>query len=283
MRKNYLQPVNLIAIAVLLCSFMFSCTSTKKIKYFQDIPDSGQNKEIAKATYSEPKIQVGDVLSIVIQTVDPTATVAVNAGNVGNSASAATAALSTSNMALPLGMPGTNAASSSLGYLVDANGEVNIPVVGVVKVAGLTTPEATTVVQKAADQYYKMPYVVVRFSNFKINIAGEVARPGTYIMPSEKITILDAISMAGDLTIFGKRENVLLIRENPDGTKTTYRFNLKKSDFMTSPYYYLKQNDYVYVEPNKSKIAATDAAQTRMYTIIGSLLTVLVVFLTRTR
>ena len=100
-------------------------------------------------------------------------------------------------------------------------------------------------------------------------------------MPNEKVSVLDAITMAGDLTIYGKRENVLLIRENLDGTRTPYRINLKRSDFMSSPYFYLKQNDYIYVEPGKGKAAATDMAQARNYTIAGSILSIIAIILTR--
>ena len=108
-------------------------------------------------------------------------------------------------------------------------------------------------------------------------------KPGVYVMPNEKVSILDAIATAGDLTIFGKRENVLLLRENPDGTKTPYRVNLKKSNIMSEPYYYLHQNDIIYVEPRKAKSDATDAAQQKYITIAGALLSIILVLAYRVK
>jgi len=249
-----------------------SCSSTKKIKYFQDIPDSGQLKTIAKGEYAEPKILVDDILTINIQTIDPQSSAPVTAGNITSSnATALGAAALFSNVG----------ASPSSGYLVDKEGTVNISIIGKVKLAGLTTFEATQVIQTAVNKYYKDATVNVRFANFKINVTGEVLRPGTYTMPNEKVTILDALALAGDLTIFGKRENVLLIRDNPDGTRTPYRINLKNSNIMSEPYFYLRQNDFIYVEARKAKSDATDAAQTKYISIAGTILSLIIVFATR--
>jgi len=271
--KKYLFNFIRLFIPLLLSLSIFSCSSTKKTKYFQDIPDSGRLKNIPTAEYIEPKIQVDDILTVYVQIVDPQATAIINSGNLGGN-NLQTASAAPTLVPVPV-------LSTPIGYLVDGDGNINIPTIGKVKVAGLSTKEASKVIFTAADQFYKNASVTVRFANFKVDIAGEVLKPGNYIMPNEKVTILDALTMAGDLTVFGKRDNVLLIRENADGTKTPYRINLKKTDFMTSPYYYLRQNDYIYVEPDKGKAAATDAAQTRTYTIIGSVLTVFIVLLTR--
>jgi len=278
MRKSCIKRFCLIIPVVLLSFLIVSCSSTKKTKYFQDIPDSGKLKTIEKAVYVQPKIQVDDILTVIIQTVDPQASALLNTGN--TSTGGTTANVNTPSTGSPVAAP---AIGAPLGYLVDKEGFISIPVLGKIKVEGLSTSEASKAIFNVADSLYKNSSVIVRFANFKVNVGGEVSRPGVYIMPNEKVTVMDALSMAGDLTIFGERENVLLIRENEDGTKTPYRINLKKTDFMTSPYYYLKQNDYIYVEPSKGKAAATDAAQARIYTIIGSLLTVLVVLLTRVK
>jgi polysaccharide export outer membrane protein len=258
----------------LLFPFLFtlSCSSTKKIKYFQDIADSGQLKTIAKAEYIEPKILVDDILTINIQTIDPQSSLPVAAGNItGSNVTPVGAAALFSNVG----------ASSPSGYLVDKEGTVNISIVGKVKLAGLTTFEATQAIQTAVNKYYKDATVNVRFANFKINVTGEVLRPGTYTMPNEKVTILDALAVAGDLTIFGKRENVLLIRDNPDGTRTPYRINLKSSNIMSAPCFYLRQNDFIYVEARKAKSDATDAAQTKYISIAGTILSLIIVFATR--
>jgi len=279
MTRYFLNYLLLLLSFVILIQIT-SCSSSKKIKYLQDIPDSGRLKTIPTAEYVAPKIQVDDILTVYVQIVDPQATAIINSGNIGGSTSSLGGGTSQMASAPPVSVP-TPVLSTPIGYLVDGDGNITIPTIGKVKVAGLSTKEAAKVVFNAADQFYKNASVTVRFANFKVNIAGEVLKPGTYIMQNEKVTIFDALTMAGDLTIFGKRDNVLLIRENADGTTTPYRINLKNSNFMNSPYYYLRQNDYIYVEPDKGKAAATDAAQARTYTIIGSILTVLIVFLTR--
>ncbi len=248
-----------------------SCSSSKKIKYFQDIPDSGTVKQIPAAIYNEPKIQVDDIITVVVETVDPNATATINLGNVP-----------TASSATQLGMANLNQQIST-GYLVNKNGEIDVPILGVIKIAGKTTFEATEIVRDIAAKYYKDPTVIVRFSNFKVSVIGEVLKPGQYILPNEKVSVLDAISMAGDLTVFGKRENVLLIRENLDGSKTAYRLNLKKSDIISSPYYYLHQNDVIYVEPRKAKSDATDAAQQKYVTIAGALLSIILVLAYRAK
>jgi polysaccharide export outer membrane protein len=274
MRKKHFLNVCFILLILFTSVGLFSCSSTKKVKYFQDIPDSGQLKAIAKAEYNPPTIQVDDILTVVVQTIDPSnaSTAIINLGNIPSS-STGSALIST---------PATASAQQvSSGYLVDRDGFINIPIFGKIKVLGYTTSVAADTIRNVALKYLKEPTVIVRFSNFKISVTGEVLKPGVYVMPNEKVSVLDAIALAGDLTIYGKRENVLLIRENLDGTRTPYRINLKKSDIMSSPYYYLKQNDVIYVEPGGGKAAATDASQARNYALIGSLISVIIIFLTR--
>jgi polysaccharide export outer membrane protein len=267
---------------IVLCLFFCSCATTKKTRYFQDIADTGRLKNIARAEYVEPRIQVDDILTVMIQTIDPQASALVNSGNIGvgqNNPATAAPIAPVSAMTAPVN---TNA-NAPLGYLVDKEGTITIPVLGKIKVEGMTTSRARDRIQSSADSFYKSSSVTVRFANFKVNIAGEVARPGTYTMPNEKVSILDAITMAGDLTVFGKRGNVLLLRENPDGTRTPYRFDLRTSNFLTSPYFYLRQNDYIYVEPDKSKAASLDQASARNYAILASVLTVIIVIATRVK
>jgi len=273
MRKSLTKRLFLFAPLLYLSLTIISCNTTKKIKYFQDIPDSGRLKTIIGANYLEPTIQVDDILTILVETVDPTATSMINSGNI-SAASSQLSSMGSGTGALPLG-------GTSGGYLVDKSGYVNIPVLGKIKLLGLTTSQARDMLDSIAFKYYKDAAIIVRFANFKVSVTGEVNRPGIYVMPNEKVSVLDALSMAGDLTIFGKRENVLLIRDNLDGTKTPYRINLKRSDFISSPYYYLRQNDVIYVEPNKAKAAVTDANQARTYTIAAAALSLLIIIATR--
>jgi polysaccharide export outer membrane protein len=267
MKKSIIRRFYLFAPLLYLSFTLVSCSSTQKIKYFQDIPDSGQLKTIATSNYVEPKIQVDDILTVLVETIDPESTAVINLGNVP--------APSTGN-SMANSLTGINQ-QASLGYLVNKEGYIEIPILGKIKLLGYTTSEATEIIRAEALKYYKDPTIIVRFANFKISITGEVLKPGVYVMPNEKVSILDAIATAGDLTIFGKRENVLLLRENPDGTKTPYRVNLKKSNIMSEPYYYLHQNDIIYVEPRKAKSDATDAAQQKYITIAGALLSIILV------
>lgn len=271
MRKNCLVNSYSILFILFICSILFSCSAPKNVKYFQDIPDSGALKTITKAEFIEPTIQVDDILTILVQTVDPQATVSINSGN-----------LPIQNSISPVGS-GSLGGQISSGYLVNKEGFVDVPILGHIKLVGLTTSQAKEVIAKEANKNYKDATVIVRFANFKFSVTGEVAKPGVYVSANERTSILDAISLAGDLTIFGKRENVLLIRENLDGTKTPVRLNLNKSEIMTSPYYYLRQNDLIYIEPNKSKVASTDASKARSYTIIAAALSVIIVLISRIR
>lgn len=244
----------IICIPVLLSS----CSTIKNVKYFKDIPDTTQFTRLADLKYTEPKIQADDILSINIQTVDPFATQSLIQGNVQNSAIGSTSAGSTGGQTIA-------------GYLVDNKGNIEMPVIGKVMLAGLTTEQARDVVREKASQYYKSPTVNLRFANFRITILGEVTKPGTYVVSNEKINILDALGLAGDLTVYGKRENVVLLRQQENGSREFIRLDLSKSDILNSPYYFLKQNDYIYIEPSKSKIASSDAIQNRNITILTTL------------
>jgi len=238
----------LLAVCGIL--FMSSCGSTKETVYFSNL-DTSKITQVPISKFQKPLIQTDDILNITVQTRDIEAPLALSE------------APGTANTTPSSGsVPGTGIN----GYLVNEEGNVEIPMLGVVKVAGLTTSEATQEIRARASKYYKEPTVQVRFANYKITILGEVAKPAAYTVPNEKVTVLDAISMAGDLTIYGKRQNVMLIRDNGD-KKDIIRLDLTSSDLISSPYFYLKQNDVLYVEPTKGKIAANTAATTRFVTI----------------
>jgi len=275
MRKKHLLNLCFILLIFFTSVGLISCSSTKKIKYFQDIPDSGTLKTIPTANYMSPKIQVDDILTIIIETIDPQSqsTAVINLGNVPS------ASVGTS---MNGGLANLNQQISS-GYLVNKEGFIELPILGKIKIVDYTTSEATEIIRTEVLKYYKNPTVIVRFANFKISVTGEVLKPGVYVMPNEKVNILDALAIAGDLTIFGKRENILLIRENADGTKIPYRINLKKSDIMSAPYYYLHQNDIIYVEPRKAKSDATDAAQQKYVGVAAAILSLIIILATRVK
>ena len=269
--KNKIKGNIFLALVIIGVTLLnLSCSSIKNVKYFTDIPDTARYTLLNKLNYVDPLIQPDDIMSINIQVTDPTATQVIATGNVSNSAVGSTTAGSTGSQTIN-------------GYLVDESGNVEIPVLGKVKLKGLTTEQAREVVRARASLYFKDPTINVRFANFRITVLGEVAKPATYVVPNEKITILDALGLAGDLTIYGRRDNVLLIRQYDDGRRETIRLDLTKSSVLNSPYYYLRQNDYIYVEPTKAKIVSSDAIQNRNISIItaigASLISVIAILL----
>lgn len=262
----------LLLLAGAMSLYFTSCSSPKNIAYFKDIPDSVRKTAIDQAAFITPPIQPDDILQVSIQTLDPSATALLNQQN--------TATWPIDGNPLGAGNSPSSPGSSISGYLVDKDGYVVLPLIGKVFVKGKTTDMVRDEVRTKAAEYYKDPVVNVRFVNFKITVLGEVTKPSSYVMPNEKVTLLDALGMAGDLTIYGRRENILLIRD-AGAKKEFIRFNINDSKMFTSPYFYLRQGDVIYVEPNKTKIASTDVAKTRNFTIAVSLLSLLVVLATR--
>lgn len=258
----------IVMTAMAACmGLMQSCTTYKNVNYFEDIPDSiydqARKGEITK--YTDPVIQPNDILQVTIMTLDPEANAVLLNSQAQSSGGAAS---------------GTAVVPAS-GFLVDKDGMIELAVVGKIHVAGLTTASARDTIHTLVAKYYKTPVVNVKFANFSVTVLGEVAHPGAYPVPGEKISILDVIGMAGDLTIYGKRENILLMRDSL-GQKQFIRFNLNSSrQLLSSPYYYLKQGDLVYVAPNKSKLVASDAIKTRNYAIAVSAISLLIILLSR--
>ncbi|CAH0198536.1 hypothetical protein SRABI27_04665 [Pedobacter sp. Bi27] len=250
-----------ITSLIFVIALSSSCVSNKKIAYFQDIQTVNQAKLENSIAFIEPIIQTDDILSINIFTLNP------QSGAIVNQAAANTVLGGGANTAL--------ASQQVNGFLVDRNGEVELSLIGKVKVSGLTTYNARELIREKAAVVYKEPNVQLRFANFKVSVLGEVNAPSAYTLPNEKVSVLDALSLAGDLTIYGKRENVLVIRET-NGKKEFGRLDLNSSDIFNSPYYYLKQNDVVYVEPNKRKVSASNSAQIQTIGVIASVISVIV-------
>ncbi|MNE62735.1 Polysaccharide biosynthesis/export protein [compost metagenome] len=168
-------------------------------------------------------------------------------------------------------------------YLVDANGMIDFPVLGSMKVGGLTRTEVLQMLKSKIAVYIKEPIINLRITNFKVSVQGEVGVPGTYNVTSERITLVEALSMARDLTIYGVRNNILVIRE-VDGVKSYNRVDITQSNFINSPFYYLAQNDVVYVEPNQNKIngAAVGPNTSVLISITSLLITLVTLIITST-
>jgi polysaccharide export outer membrane protein len=264
-RMIYVQITALLSVMLLLTA----CGSHKNIAYFKDIKDSVYNTPVASVptSFSDPRIQPNDILQVTIQTIDPQANNVLSGSNNAYAAPAAAGTQAPQQAQVP-------------GFLVDKNGMIQLPLVGSIKAGGLTTSEMRDLVTEKVARYYKDPVVNVRLANFTVTVLGEVTKPSAYLITNEKASILDALGMAGDITIYGKRENVMLIREEA-GEKKFVRFNLNSSDIIRSPYYYLRQGDVIYVEPGKAKAATTDMAKTRNYALLASGLSVLIVLLSR--
>ncbi|MEJ7560451.1 MAG: polysaccharide biosynthesis/export family protein [Pedobacter sp.] len=261
----------LIILYGLIC--LSSCGGIKNYKYFKDISDSSAVTDLTTAIYVEPRIQPDDIMYIAIQTIEPSAGSTINALNAQSGSSALLTGGGTSSSGPSQG--------TTYGFLVDKQGEVAVPILGSVKLSGLTTQEARIVLTEKASKYYKDATIIVRFANFKITVLGEVMRPGSYSVPNERVSLLDALGYAGDLTIFGKRDNILLLRRNANGKTQAARLDLTKSNIFQSPYFYLQQNDQIYIEPNKSKVTSSDGTLIRNISIGSAVLGFLVVIISR--
>ncbi|MCW3093157.1 MAG: periplasmic protein involved in polysaccharide export [Ferruginibacter sp.] len=225
------------ATIVIFVFNMQSCTSTKQVIYFNDLKDTIAGSLRNAPTSFENPIQKNDQLWITVGGSNPLDLIALNSGNGTGTGSGATSSLT---------------GGVSIGYLVEADGKIQIPYIGKVQAEGLTRLQLQNTLTKLFKDYTKNPVVNVRFLNYNFSVMGEVNNRGRFNMPNERTTILEAISMAGDLTDLGKRENVLVVRE-VNGERNFARVNLLSKDLFQSPYYYLKTNDIVYVEPVKAK------------------------------
>lgn len=226
-----------IIFLLLVTGAFFSCTSKKNIVYLQS--DGNQQTPDAITNY-EPMLQPDDALMIVISAENPEVAAPYNMKSVffqGNS---------------EIGIGQERIQS----YLIDKEGHVDFPMLGKIKLAGLTRTGAIQKIKILLTDHIKDPVVNLRILNFKVSVLGEVSRPGVQNIQSDRITLLEALSFAGDLTIYGKRNAILIIREK-EGVKTIETVDITKRDFINSPYYYLSQNDVVYVEPNKTKVNAS--------------------------
>ena len=233
------------------------------------VQDAGKAVDLSAAKQESqpaPVVKNGDQLMITVHTVSPEASASFN---------------------LPLqadptrssGQPNRMSSVSALQtYIVDANGEIVFPILGRVKLAGMSKPQVEAAIHdRIYPKYMKEdPMVTVRNLSFKVSVMGEVARPGVVSVSNERISIFEALTQAGDLTIYGKRDNVLLIREDAKGKRETYRLDLTDKGLIQSPYYFLQQNDVVYVQPNKQKARARyfGAGEQMTLSIIGSLVSV---------
>lgn len=253
-------------VTVVTLSFIgSSCMNPKKVVYFDNIQDTILKPPPADL---EPVIRSSDILSITVTSLNPKASELFNIPNVSAASSASNSSTTT---------------TAVNGYLVDLDGNIQFPIIGNIKAAGLTK-------KKLKDQLTKMmidkkllvdPIVDIRYLNFRVSVIGEVARPGVVTATSERITLLEALALAGDLTIYARRDNVMLIRDNENGQRIIKRIDLNSSSILTSEYFYLKSNDVIYAEPSKSKVTTSTSRANIWVPIVFSVLSFAIVVVDR--
>lgn len=248
----------------------FSCSAPSQVTYFQDLRPGESEQKVVAAT--EIKVRPGDKLSIIVNSRDPQLTQLFNLPSF------------TQQIGQAVVSKGAGSASGSSqgisGYTVDEEGMIDFPVLGKLEIAGKNREEVAAFIKEEllSKNLVKDPVVTVEYMNLCISVLGEVAQPGRYSIDRDKVTVLDAISMAGDLTIYGKREKVLVLREE-EGVQHVYGVNLCSAEHLyTSPVYYLRQNDVVYVEPNnvrarQSTINGNNVRSTSFWLSLASFLT----------
>ena len=257
--------------AALLLLGMSSCGSPEKVPYFvgaNEIPSDSLNMI---ATNSDPVLSVGDLLNIEVTGINMTAMAPFNKGKYVDTEGkiGSLPRTMTSNIGQYSGLE-----VSTEYYLVNADGTIDFPIVGKIPVAGHTKAQVAEEITDAIYPKYltEKPAVDIRLMNFRVTVAGAVKNPGIYQSKNERMTFLEAISMAGDLDIKGDREDILLFRTNPDGKREVHTLNSNDKNFLLSPYYVLQQNDYIYVAPNKSMRRTAwqlDPAVTATISVVG--------------
>jgi polysaccharide biosynthesis/export protein len=244
---------------ILVVLMVTSCSPSRKVAYFENVQDASFKSTLATV---EAPIQPNDILTITISSLNAEASAVFNP---------------TTNQVIRIG---TSSGSDVLGggYLVNPDGNVQLPILGNVKAAGLTKKQLKESITSILLNKKLLidPIVDIRYLNYEVTVIGEVNKPTVITVPSEKISLIKAIGLAGDLTIYGRRDNVLLIREEA-GQKITRHIDINSSEFLNSPYYYLQPNDVVYVEPNKTRVASSSRSQQIIPIILSSLSIIVVV------
>ena len=227
--------IQLTVFALLSFVLMTSCNTHKKMVYFQGV---SQDSIQSQSSYT-PVFKPDDFLSIVVTAEDPETAVPFNFP------------IQFTQVSGGGGAGYTQGRPSQVGYLVDDEGYIELPVIGKVQVGGKNRRTVKEELKQQYNKYLNGPVVNIQIQNFKVTVLGDVQNPGTFQIPNERITILEALGIAGDLEMTGERNNVLVIRDR-NGKKTEYRVDLTSKEVLSSPVYYLEQNDVVYVEPNSA-------------------------------
>jgi len=254
---RFFLPFTLLLFGILIFT---SCNNSKKITYFNDVKDT---TFYSSTTEKQTPFEPNDIISVTISSLNAEASVPFNMQNSNVSRSTTV----------------TGSSNESGGYLINSDGTIDLPILGSVKAAGFTKDQLKDNITNLilSKKLLINPIVDIRYLNYEVTVLGEVAKPTVITVPNEKISLLKAIGLAGDLTIYGKRKNVLLIRQQ-NGKKITRHIDLTSGDFFNSPYYYLEPNDVVYVAPNNQK-AAIATRNPNILPISLSLISVITLFI----
>ena len=250
-----MKKFTILLLIVVTAMVFSSCTMTKHVAYFQNM----EQVDI-ESTSMMPEIHIkpNDELTILVSSITPEAAEPFNMRLFSNQTNT-----STNTISNPL-----------YTYIVDKEGYINFPVIGELKVVGLSRTEAEALIQSKIQPYFskdEKPVVKVRYASFKVTVIGEVSGSRVLTVTNERLSIIEALAQAGDLSIYGKRPNVLLVREGPDGKKMSVRYNLNDANLFNSPYYYLEQNDIIYVEPQKARARSADVSSYTFWTPLASI------------
>ena len=247
----------LLPIILIMLSLFLSCGPSRNITYLSNLGNAAETTSRVEQQTSL-SIQPGDLLSILVTSLSVESNVLFNSSSV-------------------------NGVPEYAGYLVDENGFIDFPIIGPVKVAGHNKTEARELLITKLNEHVKKPIVNIRFLNFKVTVLGEVNNPSSFVIPSDRVNIFEALGLAGDMTVYGKRENVLLIREKGN-LRTTVRLNLNDKEILNSPYFYLQQNDIIYIEPDESRAAQANIRRSNFQfglSITTAIISILTLILTR--
>ena len=244
-------------ILILTLLTVSSCGNPKNVTYFPGVKDGSIQ---SNTPFPESVIQKNDILGIAVSSLNPEASAIFNPGSSSGSGGAAGAAV-----------------TPPVGFLVNSEGYIQFPIIGSIKAEGLTKNQLKDTIGKALVENKLLidPIVAIRFLNFRITVLGEVNHPSVVSVPNEKISLLEALGLAGDMTIYARRTNVMIIREVND-QKIIKRINMNSDEIFTSPYYYLRSNDIVYVEPNNAKVNSTSSGMQWVPIVLSGLSLVLI-------
>jgi polysaccharide biosynthesis/export protein len=255
--------INILCL-LLLTGCICSCGSTRQLQYMQGAFDTSK---LSKYNLPVPTVQKGDLLSIIVYSNNPAATAIYNQSMLGGTTG------SGSNSG------GATTSPSSPGYLVDEEGNIQFQGIGKLHVEGLNKTHLTELLNSKLTAFLQDPYYNIRFINYKITLIGDVARPGVYSIPSERVNLLEALGLAGDLNITARRDNVRVIREQ-NGKRGFGVIDLREPDLFNNPYYQLQQNDIIYVDLGKSKAVANDAVAVRNIGLATTIISTIAIIVT---